>query len=568
MGAAVTFTAPVILDYRNNAWKLNPTAQYAAGGTERARDVRERPHRGADAPTVGGDLKVASFNVLNYFTTLGADAAGCTSPSRTATGDPVDGQHAGLRPARRVGPGGPRPAAGQDRRGDQRARRRRRRPARDRELGRRRRRRGRGLGTLVDALNAAAGSDVWAFVPSSTRAARRRRRWTSSPTRSSTSRPPSSGSATSRALGTQSDRRRGVRQRARADRPRRSRRPAAASRSWSSSTTSSPRARPARGPATPTGRRPGRVERVARRARPTALRDWVPTVQEPAPSRSPCVGDFNSYTLEDPLQMLYDAGYTDVRARCRPGEYSYSFGGLSGSLDHVLLNARRCARATGADIWEINAEESIALEYSRYNYHGTDFYDATPTASSDHDPVVVAWLDAGEPTGPVDLTLTVTPSSQVYGPQTAGDHDGDRRGSAGTASRRGSVPPVRDGETASSGTAPVTDGVAYAGSCRTTCRQVAHQLTAHLRPGEHGSGARLDLGPGGVHGRQRPRRRPTSRRPLRRPRTRAARRRSCCPWWPRWRSRPAGPRPGPCSSRSTARWSTVTRSRGARPTPR
>ena len=82
------------------------------------------------------------------------------------------------------------------------------------------------------------------------------------------------------------------------------------------------------------------------------------------------VGDFNSYTQEDPLQMLYDAGYTDAAQRS-PTEYSYSFGGLSGSLDHVLLNDAALQRATGADIWDINAEESIALEYSRYNYHGT-----------------------------------------------------------------------------------------------------------------------------------------------------------------------------------------------------
>ena len=41
------------------------------------------------APTaVGGDLKVASFNVLNYFTTLGATTAGCTS-FNDRTGDPV-----------------------------------------------------------------------------------------------------------------------------------------------------------------------------------------------------------------------------------------------------------------------------------------------------------------------------------------------------------------------------------------------------------------------------------------------------------------------------------------------
>ena len=39
----------------------------------------------------------------------------------------------------------------------------------------------------------------------------------------------------------------------------------------------------------------------------TALRDWVPTIQGEAESVA-LVGDFNSYTLEDPLQVLYDAG--------------------------------------------------------------------------------------------------------------------------------------------------------------------------------------------------------------------------------------------------------------------
>ena len=41
-------------------------------------------------------------------------------------------------------------------------------------------------------------------------------------------------------------------------------------------------------------------------------------------------------------------------------EYSYSFGGLSGSLDHVLGNAGRGRPFTGADVWNINADESIA----------------------------------------------------------------------------------------------------------------------------------------------------------------------------------------------------------------
>ncbi len=69
----------------------------------------------------------------------------------------------------------------------------------------------------------------------------------------------------------------------------------------------------------------------------------------------------------------------------------------------MLLNGPALARATGADIWEINAEESIALEYSRYNYHGTLFYAADPYRSSDHDPVVVGLVKGAAV--PVNLTL-------------------------------------------------------------------------------------------------------------------------------------------------------------------
>nr|WP_230684734.1 5'-nucleotidase C-terminal domain-containing protein [Cellulomonas sp. JZ18] len=136
----------------------------------------------------------------------------------------------------------------------------------------------------------------------------------------------------------------------------------------------------------------------------TALRDWVPTVQGDAEAVA-LVGDFNAYTQEDPLRVLYDAGYVDAVSTLAPGQWSYSFQGLSGSLDHVLLNEAAAARATGADVWEINAGESIALEYSRYGYHATTYHDPGPYRSSDHDPVVVG-LTAGDANeGPVDLTF-------------------------------------------------------------------------------------------------------------------------------------------------------------------
>ncbi len=100
------------------------------------------------------------------------------------------------------------------------------------------------------------------------------------------------------------------------------------------------------------------------------------------------IGDFNSYGAEDPLQVLYEAGYGNAAPA---DEWSYSFSGLAGSLDHVLLNGPARDRLTRADIWNINAGESPALEYSTYKTTANDFYSPDPKRSSDHDPVVVGF---------------------------------------------------------------------------------------------------------------------------------------------------------------------------------
>src|SRR5262249_14129138 len=69
------------------------------------------------------------------------------------------------------------------------------------------------------------------------------------------------------------------------------------------------------------------------------------------------VGDFNSYTQEDPMQVLYANGYTDLGAALDPSEWTYSFDGLEGSLDHVLASPAARVMVTGADVWQINAQE-------------------------------------------------------------------------------------------------------------------------------------------------------------------------------------------------------------------
>ena len=69
----------------------------------------------------------------------------------------------------------------------------------------------------------------------------------------------------------------------------------------------------------------------------TALRDWVTGIRGDVDTVA-LAGDFNSYTHEDPLQVLYDAGYVDAASAFGVPTSSYSFSGLSGSLDHILLS--------------------------------------------------------------------------------------------------------------------------------------------------------------------------------------------------------------------------------------
>jgi 5'-nucleotidase len=75
VGADVTFDEPVVLDYRFG-WKLQPQRQVVGEPTGLVTFEQDRP---ATPAAVGGDLKLATFNVLNYFTTFGGDVPGCTA---------------------------------------------------------------------------------------------------------------------------------------------------------------------------------------------------------------------------------------------------------------------------------------------------------------------------------------------------------------------------------------------------------------------------------------------------------------------------------------------------------
>lgn len=97
------------------------------------------------------------------------------------------------------------------------------------------------------------------------------------------------------------------------------------------------------------------------------------------------VGDFNSYTMEDPIQTIKDGGFTLVESK----GHSYVYSGRVGSMDHAFVNPAAKSLVTGATVWEINAQEPVALEYSRYNNNVTNFYSDDVYRASDHNPEVL-----------------------------------------------------------------------------------------------------------------------------------------------------------------------------------
>jgi 5'-nucleotidase len=392
VGEAATFGAPVVVDYRFDLWRFQPTQQ-VVGPDNTASPVsftntRTTAPDTTDINQLGTpDLRVASFNVLNYFTDLGDQDPSCKAYwDRDGNGNNVQG--------------------GCDQRGAWDAG----------DLARQTEKevsainaldadvvglmeiensakfghnRDAALASLVAALNAKAGAGTWAFVPSSTDL------------------PPVASQDfittamiykpahvmrvdRSRALGDQSEDGQAFGN---------AREPIA--QTFKKKTGKGDKFLfvvnhfKSKGSAGPfqgdedTGDGQG-ASVTSRILQAQALRDWVPGVAAEYGAKGIVMaGDYNSYTMEDPLDVLYDAGYTDVGSRFDPTSYSYSFGGMSGSLDHILVNDYALRMATGADHWNINSGESVAMEYSRYNYHSTDFHTPLPYRSSDHDPVVL-----------------------------------------------------------------------------------------------------------------------------------------------------------------------------------
>lgn len=107
------------------------------------------------------------------------------------------------------------------------------------------------------------------------------------------------------------------------------------------------------------------------------------------------IGDMNSYGMEDPIQVMTNAGFVNQLERfVRPVTmpHSYVFGGESGYLDHALASASLSGQVAGATEWNVNADEPEVLDYNfeDKNASALALYSALPYRASDHDPVVIA----------------------------------------------------------------------------------------------------------------------------------------------------------------------------------
>jgi 5'-nucleotidase len=398
VGSTTTFHKPVVLEYRFDAWNLQPTTPVTGDGADVVTfsDTRTPNLQPQD---VGGDIRLATFNVLNYFATTAEEyeAAGgsCTTYDDRA-GDPVT--------ANDCGPTGPRGAAEPEDLERQEIKivkainaldasivsleeiENSAHYGKDRDFA---------LAALVDALNENAGAEVWAFVPSP---AERPGVADEDVIRTAFIYKPADVSpvGASRILIDEENFDNAREPLFQAFR--------AADGTDEDAFLVSVNHFKSKGSGTDDGTGQG-LANPDRVGQAHALVDFAAQLTEETGIEDVfLVGDFNAYGKEDPVQAIEKAGYTDVNVALNGGEATYNFDGMDGSLDHVFANAGALELVTGVDVWQINAQEQVAFEYSRHNYNATILYDESVFRASDHNPEIVG-LDLAAADAPVELDL-------------------------------------------------------------------------------------------------------------------------------------------------------------------
>lgn len=410
-GDQVFFAHPVVLTYDHSAWTFEPTAPVTGNTNAADLPISWNDSRAAERDamsTVPGDYSMASFNVLNFFTDLGKDEAGCQSYN-DMNNNPVTAKDCTVR-------GAYTDAAFQDQQakivnaistlnvdilgleeientatvsGD---------PARRDES----------LSKLVAALNAKTGTERWKYVNSPVKVGDSedyiRVAFIYNPAKVS---------------------------------------PVGESRIFNDDAFTGKARQPLAQEFTPadgkdeqsivavvnhfkskgsvadgdadTGDGQGNNAHV-RNAEAQALLSHLGEQTDWADKPVFLLGDLNSYSREDSVRTLEANGFTNLGGQFANSEPTYQFGGQLGSLDHALANGAADKLVAGARVWNINSDESVAFEYSRRHYNAVDFYDDSPFRSSDHDPIKVGFNFPEAPAAPTTTETTSATSTETTKP--------------------------------------------------------------------------------------------------------------------------------------------------------
>jgi predicted extracellular nuclease len=112
-----------------------------------------------------------------------------------------------------------------------------------------------------------------------------------------------------------------------------------------------------------------------------AIADWINT--DPTSSGDTdflIIGDLNAYLMEDPLNAFKNAGLASLLESITD-PYSFAFDAQVGALDHEVRETME---------WHINADEPQLLDYNLEHGRDASLFDPnSPYRVSDHDPIII-----------------------------------------------------------------------------------------------------------------------------------------------------------------------------------
>ncbi len=109
------------------------------------------------------------------------------------------------------------------------------------------------------------------------------------------------------------------------------------------------------------------------------------------------IGDLNSYTMEDPLAVMQDAGLVRLLRKSNDRAYTFVYDGQYGTLDHAIASPALAAKVADVLEWHINADEPRSVDYNLDRARDPGLFDAqSPYRASDHDPVLIGIEPGGD----------------------------------------------------------------------------------------------------------------------------------------------------------------------------